>query len=930
MPAKILPTNAEIDLAVPPGASPATRPDRALLNAALRDVSEATNARLAGVRRRSIVEFGAVPAGRNVNVTQNTIALQEAVTECLATGEEVVIPHNTAFDPSGVNWLVSNVHLTVGIQGQVFPATTWVTRSQMTIRGLGGNFIGVQHQIARPGTIQRPTGLLPTQATMATSASDIGNQPNQLWEGLTVYGGAGIAIHVRCTPNVIFRNVAGQSLNQQDPTYPTSTDTAIALLVSDTYWLWCYDCTFLTEPDGFASIYLTNIDPGGNDSGGQVYDGLRTGGAPVRIGGFIRSIGALYFRHFTSEFARDSLIRVESDGNLSLLDMHDCNQADPPGGLPLGLIENYGRIQRLNVTGYSGGFVGDFGTSTVLIYGNAPESVNSTGANIAVVSPTTGEVSFPLRGLTTTDSELEAVDAWRGLGNGLMMLKQYKHLPVAQSGWTKGASITVTPGVADPVGGTGATLAERATTGSREGLLLYSQIIPGLVENDYLLCGVWLAAAPNSGHTAPLEYSFSGVGSGWLANGSSNHWPGNIASISVPSRGWVPMVRLIKVTKEAGGLAVAPAFNFSVAFTTAGQAVKIFAPFIIHIPAAVGATTYRELARLASTVTWGDQLLAPGEVSLPRWATFRPRAAVNAMDLPTADPGIIGRLWVDPAAGNVVKRSEGVAPLYNVDFAAGAALPAGFTHTRATVAWRRNNTGVWESVASGVLRYHHSTTGAPLGILIEETRTSRALWNRDLTDVAWTKSNVTAAMNATGITGGAATASTLTATAANGTCIQPITASSTAYVFHPWVRRKTGTGTVEITINDGAAWTNITSLINSSTYTQVIVTATLVDPKVGFRFGTSGDAIEVDFAGLTSGTFATSPIETTTASVVRNADVIVGIGGTTYPANWSARFDGVIPPFNVGRTLLGNMTGTAYQFYVPNGNSRALHRCWRR
>ena len=253
-------------------------------------------------------------------------------------------------------------------------------------------------------------------------------------------------------------------------------------------------------------------------------------------------------------------------------------------------------------------------------------------------------------------------------------------------------------------------------------------------------------------------------------------------------------------------------------------------------------------------------------------------------------------------------------PIYDADFAAGAALPAGFTHTRATVAWRRNSSGLWESVASGVLRYHHTAAGVPLGILIEEARTSRALWNRDLTNAIWVKTDITAAKNATGITGVASSASTLTATAASGTVLQPGTHISLARIFHPWVRRKTGTGTVEITLNGGTNWTDVTSLINSSTYTQVSVTATVTNPSVGFRLTASGDEIEVDFAELTDGTYSLSPFETTTASGPRSFDSIMG---PVYPSECSISFAATRQHYSgITATLIGTSVNSAFRFEI--------------
>ena len=61
------------------------------------------------------------------------------------------------------------------------------------------------------------------------------------------------------------------------------------------------------------------------------------------------------------------------------------------------------------------------------------------------------------------------------------------------------------------------------------------------------------------------------------------------------------------------------------------------------------------------------------------------------------------------------------------------------------------------------------------GLLIEETRTNVVLHNRDLTNAAWVKTNMTAVKDQTGVDGVANSASKITATAANATVLQTIT-----------------------------------------------------------------------------------------------------------------------------------------------------------
>jgi hypothetical protein len=116
------------------------------------------------------------------------------------------------------------------------------------------------------------------------------------------------------------------------------------------------------------------------------------------------------------------------------------------------------------------------------------------------------------------------------------------------------------------------------------------------------------------------------------------------------------------------------------------------------------------------------------------------------------------------------------------------------------------------------------------------------------------------------------TATTLTATATDATILQSTTIASAARCASAYVKRRTGTGTISFTQDGGSSWTDITSLINSSTWSRVQITATLANPSVGFKISTSGDAIDVDCVQNEAGVVATSPIVTTTTAVTRNAD----------------------------------------------------------
>jgi len=148
-------------------------------------------------------------------------------------------------------------------------------------------------------------------------------------------------------------------------------------------------------------------------------------------------------------------------------------------------------------------------------------------------------------------------------------------------------------------------------------------------------------------------------------------------------------------------------------------------------------------------------------------------------------------------------------------------------------------------------------------------RTNRVLWSRDLSKAAWTKSNATATLTAAGVDGAANGASVLTATDANATALQAITHTSTARVLSIFLRRRTGTGTVETTINGGTDWVARTL---TTSWLRFDTAATLADPSVGVRIVTSGDAVDVDIVDCSDGTVVEPPVITQGAAVTRTAD----------------------------------------------------------
>ena len=137
---------------------------------------------------------------------------------------------------------------------------------------------------------------------------------------------------------------------------------------------------------------------------------------------------------------------------------------------------------------------------------------------------------------------------------------------------------------------------------------------------------------------------------------------------------------------------------------------------------------------------------------------------------------------------------------------------------------------------------HNPTTGESLGLLVEEQRSNLCLRSEEFATSPWSASNVTVTANQEVAPNGATTADTLAATSANGTVTQPVTTTAIAMTFSVYLKRKTGTGNIDIT-TDGTTW--VTQTISSTAWTRCIVTQTAVagTSNPGVRIVTSGDEV---------------------------------------------------------------------------------------
>lgn len=155
------------------------------------------------------------------------------------------------------------------------------------------------------------------------------------------------------------------------------------------------------------------------------------------------------------------------------------------------------------------------------------------------------------------------------------------------------------------------------------------------------------------------------------------------------------------------------------------------------------------------------------------------------------------------------------------------------------------------------------------GLIVEGAATNLIPKSSVIDDATWTESNTIAENADAGSTSpdGTATAPSLTAIAANGTLL--LTTNVTAQTYSVWLKRKTGTGTINITANGGTGWTEVTV---TSSWTRHQVTVASAAQACGIRIVTDADAVYVWGNQFEASPFATTYIPTTTAALTRNAE----------------------------------------------------------
>jgi hypothetical protein len=206
------------------------------------------------------------------------------------------------------------------------------------------------------------------------------------------------------------------------------------------------------------------------------------------------------------------------------------------------------------------------------------------------------------------------------------------------------------------------------------------------------------------------------------------------------------------------------------------------------------------------------------------------------------------------------------------------------------------------------------------GILIEEARTNRLLWNRDATQTEWVKTNITAAKDQTGIDGVANAASSLTATDDNGTCIQTITLAAGNRTGSVYLKRLTGTGNIQVTL-DGSTYSTVE--LSDTEWYRIVLSGSVTNPTVGIKIVVDGDAVAMDYGQVEDNLNVTTPILTTTATATRAVD-LAQVEGSNFSFFTQQEETSIVEFLGLGVTagLLLNSANIGNLIIIDNGRAR--------
>jgi len=191
-----------------------------------------------------------------------------------------------------------------------------------------------------------------------------------------------------------------------------------------------------------------------------------------------------------------------------------------------------------------------------------------------------------------------------------------------------------------------------------------------------------------------------------------------------------------------------------------------------------------------------------------------------------------------------------------------------------TGSWVRYSVTATPAAGARTIGIRIATLGDSINIAFAQLNIGAVLTDYQVTTSSalfgWSKSNATVAQNQTGIDGAANAATSITASAANAVLIQPISLASGSRTSSVYLKRITGTGNVQVSL-DGSTWSTVD--LSNGLWNRIVLSGTVTNPVVGIRLATNGDAVAMDYGQVEDGANATSPVLTTGATATRSSDI---------------------------------------------------------
>lgn len=216
---------------------------------------------------------------------------------------------------------------------------------------------------------------------------------------------------------------------------------------------------------------------------------------------------------------------------------------------------------------------------------------------------------------------------------------------------------------------------------------------------------------------------------------------------------------------------------------------------------------------------------------------------------------------------------------FDWDFRSGR-LPPNTVFSRASTGTFIGPDGVVKTAQINEPRFNYDSLGRARGLLIEQSATNVVNFSESFDTVvsggaahAWGDLNITRNSTTNISPANTATALEIQATANNGHLLMTAGLASASRWASVWIKRISGTGTLQFTLN-GTAWTSFPAAIQNSSQTWVrwIHNLNTTTTRFGVRLATSGDVIQVWGVQLETGA-PSSYIPTGSSTASRSEDL---------------------------------------------------------